>query len=201
MPRAALPQESVLPLSSWPGLLSPVFWLLVIVQLVLALGVPETWATENTFARELAIAVRSTLLSVSRHADIGSHANSTSFPNVALLSHAWMWLAMALLLVYNSLAALLHWKTWMDWLPRRIPQVAGTIKASTAAVGVLILLAGPVVFTMMPGSSSIIDHAELGSRVFFAALSLTFLFLWQILAYVWLPILGYGVTRRFFTGF
>ena len=194
------PRESVLPLSSWPGLLSPVFWFLLVVQLVLAVVVRETWAAENAYAREFAVAVRSMLLSISKYADIGAHANTASFPSVAVLSHAWMWLSMALLLVYNSVAAVLNWNSWMTWLPRRLPQVAAPVKAATVAVGVLVLLSGPVVFTMLPGSSSVVGHAELGSRVFFAALSAAFLFLWQLMAYAWLPILYYTVTRRWSRG-
>lgn len=180
--------EAARPLFSWGGLLSPAFWLCLVATMSVALFVPEQFSASNALAREFASGVRLALLSVSRYLDINEHARTTAFPKTALLSHALMWFAMGVLFVYNTIASVVYWRYHMEWFQSVRPQLTTKpVRAYQIALGAMLCIAGAVVFSMLPGSLSILGRAELGSRVTFSFLTGTFVFLAQLFGN-WLPL-------------
>ena len=180
--------EAALPLFSWGGLLSPVFWAGLAISMSVALFVPEEFARNNAWASEFAATVRSAFLSVSRHADINEHARTTAFPYTALLSHAVMWSVMASLFLYNTVASIIFWRYHIEWFGSVRPQLTKkTIKPAQIALGALSCVGGAAVFSMMPGSASILGNAELSSRAVFSVLTGIFVFLAQLFG-SWLPL-------------
>ncbi len=180
--------EAAVPLFSWGGLLSPLFWLVLIAGMSISLLVPDQFARDNAVAAAFAQHVRVALLGISRYADIESHASSTSFPHAALLSHAFMWAAMAALLAYNTVMSIVHWKNHIEWFFLVRPALQKReVRLKEIFLAVLFWIGGAVVFSMVPGSASIIGKADLSSRVFFSLLTGVFIFQTQLFG-SWLPL-------------
>jgi len=180
--------EAAVPLFSWGGLLSPLFWFVLIMGMSIALFVPDEFARDNAVVSGFAQYVHSALLRVNHYADIKSHANTTSFPHSALLSHAFMWTAIVFLFAYNTALSIAHWKYHMEWFSVVRPTlVKRKIRLGEIFLAVLFWLGGAVVFSMMPGSASVIANADLSSRLVFSILTGVFIIPTQFFA-SWLPL-------------
>ncbi len=164
--------QAPVPLFSWGGLLSPMFWVVLVTAMSIGLFVPDELAQRNPHLVSFAEAVRQTLLGISRFADINAHAKTTAFPHTALLSHAFLWTGMAVLFVFNTLASLIHWRYYMEWFHVVRPtMMKREVKISQYLGAMLFCIGGAVVFSMMPGSTSFVGKADLSSRVFFSFLT------------------------------
>jgi hypothetical protein len=171
--------QAAVPLFSWGGLLSPVFWFMLAAAVGIGLFVPEQVARDTPELRQFASTVRAALMRVSRYADINAHASLTAFPNVALLSHAWLWVSMVVLFALNLMWSLLNWRYWMEWFALFHHNLSRKHRKATLLSAPFVLL-GVVVFSMMPGSASFVGEADLASPIFFAFLTGSAVFLWQV---------------------
>jgi len=186
-------REAAVPLFSWTGLLSPLFWLVLGPFALVVLLLPESIAREHAFSQQVIQIARSALLSVSRYADIQAHARSTSFPTVAALGHAVLWLATGVLLVFNTVGSLIHWRAWMQWLTER-PYSHPKQQYAIFVLLAFLLVALPA-FSMLPGSTSLYAHADLRRRWAFAVIGASLLFLWQLMTYSLLPLSFIAISR------
>jgi hypothetical protein len=189
--------QAPVPLFSWGGLLSPTFWIVLVVGVSISLFVPDELAQRNQYLIDFADTVRQTLLGISRFADINAHARTTTFPHTALLSHAFLWTGMAVLFVFNTLASLIHWRYYMEWFHVVRPSLMKSeVKISQYLGAILFCIGGAVVFSMMPGSTSFVGKADLTSRAFFSFLTGIFIFLTQPLG-GWMPYFYFQLSRYF----
>lgn len=175
--------EAPVPLFSWGGLLSPMFWIVLVIGMSIGLFVPDELAQRNQYLVSFAEAVRQALLGISGYADINAHARTTAFPHTALLSHAFLWTGMTVLFVFNMLASLVHWRYYMEWFSLVRPTLMKSeVKISQYLGAMLFCIGGAIVFSMMPGSTSFVGKADLSSRIFFSFLSGIWIFQAQIVA-------------------
>lgn len=181
-------RQSVVPLFCWTGLLSPLLWAVLLMSFFLALLLPNEVAQSNVFAQTFSTTVRETLLAVSPYADINAHARTTAFASAALLSHAFMWVAITLLFIFNTAASVMNWRHWAEWFNSANARGTRKIRSLDLLVGIVVLVTAPIVFSMVPGSSSIVGKTDLSSRLVFALITVAIIFLWQVLTYVWLPL-------------
>lgn len=194
-PRLVSPSwQAAQPLFSVFGLFSPVFWVVLGTAMSIPLLVPEKLASEPLLAA-FAQHARLLLMKVSPLADINAHARTTNFPNIALLSHAFMWTGLIFLFVFNTVGSLIRWRYHMEWLRIVRPQtLQGPDKgalAYLAAAGFCLLTA--IAFSMMPGSSVMVASLDLKSRIAFSAMTGIVLAQMQFCA-GWLPYLFYRMT-------
>jgi hypothetical protein len=175
--------QAPVPLFSWGGLLSPAFWIVLVVGMSISLLVPDELAQRNHYLITFTDVVRQTLLGINRFADINAHAKTTAFPHTALLSHAFLWTGMTALLIFNTLASLIHWRYYMEWFYVVRPTLMKSeVKISQYLGAMIFCIGGAIVFSMLPGSTSFFGKTDLSSRLFFAFLSGIFIFQMQIVA-------------------
>jgi hypothetical protein len=189
--------EAAQPLFSWFGLLSPVFWLVLLVGMSISLFLTETQIASNAYLQEYSRGVRQFLLQISSYADINAHAKTTSFPKVALLSHAFLWTSAALLFTHNTISTLVKWKYWMEWFEVVRPcLMSNEVSTKKTIFAWLFVVIGLVVFTMMGGSTSFVGNADLTNPVFFSFLTGCFIFMSQIVTSGWLPLAYFLIKRQ-----
>lgn len=176
--------QAAVPLFSWGGLLSPAFFAILCIGMSISLFISEDLASTNEALRWFSAQIRNSLLSVSKLADIQAHARTTSFPHAALLSHAFLWLALPLLVVLGTLTSIAKWAYHMEWFHINRVEKKKLVYLPMVA---LFCFGGAAIFTMLPASTSMVNSAELTHRLPFSLLTGTFIFSAQLLG-GWLPL-------------
>jgi hypothetical protein len=153
-----------IPVFSLRGVFSPLVTIPIAIVFLTMLFAPEDILTRYRAAAWLANHVRGGLLAISKHADIANHANSTAYPEVALLGGALLWLFFAWNSAVYCAQGFLNMETLISL---RRPEGSFTAKElRTMLLGFLVVAPDIAILTMIPGdfsaSAGITTHNRIG---------------------------------------
>ena len=159
-----------IPAFSMRGVLSPLVLVPILLTVLITLFAPEDVLTRYPLAEKFTYSVRSTLLSISKYTDIANHANSTRYPQVALLVNSLLWIFW----IWNSLIYCVQGFVNYDILVRRRIPLGPFPRKEIKAVclGGLLLISGIAGLTILPGDPSFMRGITTHNRVGYAFLGL-----------------------------
>lgn len=145
---------------SWRSPLGPLHQPPLLAITFLCFFGPSDIFSRHPFALDVANSVRNALMLMHPSADIAIFANSTDFPEIALLATAlyWLWLPYSVIIYMITFEYVQRVYGYAVW--KRLRGHDGRIQTkdiSNTVLGNLFFLTGLYILTMMPGGWSLID--------------------------------------------
>ena len=155
-------------ISSWRSPFGPIYQIPLFIIFLIALCAPDDVLQRYPFTAWFALAVRGILLSIFSLADIKNFADSTDYPQIALLVCAlhWVWLAFALVitaLISDYVRAREGYVFWR--FSRECDGRVGWKDLKIVFVGLLLFPTVLFVATMVPGDWSMIRGLTTKNRL------------------------------------
>ena len=151
---------------SWRSLFGPIHQIPLLAIFLIAIFAPKDVLQSYPLAAWLASSVRYALLNIIYLADIKRFADSTDYPQVALLVCAlhWAWLPVSVLINVLIFEYVRYREGYVFWRFSRGGDGSIQWKDLKAAIGSLLFPLGMLVLTMMPGDWSMTPDITTGSR-------------------------------------